>query len=143
MILEMKNRLIPLLFIGLLLSTSFGLLAMNHIDGQGHGQCPFEVTGVNDCSQALNTIDFVASHLDVLSQFSLATPSEGFSGLIALSLLLAFALFLVFNKGFELPNLKPVSIQSRFRQSFVPPTKILLTRWFALHENSPAFIVGR
>jgi len=98
----MKNSFIPLLMISSLISASFGLVMMNHMDGQGHGQCPFEATGITDCVQVQNSIDFVTSHLNAFSKFSSAVPINSFAISLTLLLALVLAVFIIFNKEFEL-----------------------------------------
>jgi len=139
----MKRYLFSLLIIGSLLSASFGLVMMNHMDGQGHGQCPFQATGITDCVQVQNPIDFVTSHLGALSKLSSAVPVDSFAASLTLLLVLTLAVFITFNKELELFKLQPLLARSHLRESFVPPNKIILNHWFALHENSPSFIGGR
>ena len=139
----MKKYLISLLIIGSLISASFGLVMMNHMDGEGHGQCPFEATTILDCVQVQNPIDFVTSHLNAFSKFSSAIPVNSFVTSLTLLLAVALAVFIIFNKEFELFKLRPLFVIKHLRESFVPPNRILLTRWLALHENSPSFIGGR
>ena len=139
----MKNSFIPLLVIGSLLSAGFGLVMMNHMDGQGHGQCPFEATGITDCVQVQNSIDFVTSHLNAFSKFSSAVPINSFAISLTLLLALVLAVFIIFNKEFELLKLEPLLARNHLRESFIPPNRILLTDWLSLHENSPSFIGGR
>ncbi|HEY4506671.1 MAG TPA: hypothetical protein VJH71_00710 [Candidatus Paceibacterota bacterium] len=138
----MKNYIIALLIISSLVSVSFGLVAMNHMDGQGHGECPFEVSGVTNCVQAQNPIDFATSHLNAFSKFYSATPVNGFS-LISLYLLWSLAIFIIFNKELELFKFQPLLARNNPKESFVAPSRIVLTDWLSLHENSPAFIGGR
>src|SRR3989344_7206678 len=104
----MKNSFIPLLIIGSLLSASFGLVMMNHMDGQEHGQCPFEATGITDCVQVQNPIDFVTSHLNAFSKFSSAVPVNSFAISLTLLLALALTVFIIFNKEFELFKSEPL-----------------------------------
>ncbi|MEK7645695.1 MAG: hypothetical protein AAB374_01115 [Patescibacteria group bacterium] len=135
----MKNPFLPLLIIGLLLSTSFSLVVMSHEDRQGYSNCPFEVAGVADCVQIQNSIDFAASHLNALAKFLLAIPVNNFTSLVALSLLVIFTIFTFFNKYFGLFKLRPVLTRNRLYEPLVSLNKTLFTRWFALHENSPSF----
>ena len=139
----MKNYVISLIIIGSLLSAIFGLVMMNHMDGQGHGQCPFEATGIIDCVQVQNPMGFITSHFNAFSKFSSAIPVNGFAISLALLLALVFGVIIIFTKGFGLFKSQSLLFKDRLRESFVPPNKILLTRWFALHENSPALIGGR
>ena len=116
---------------------------MNHMDGMGHSDCPFEVAEITNCVQVQNPIAFAVSHLNALSKFFSAIPVNTFASLISTFLLLALAVFIISNKEFELFKLEPLFIRSRLGGSFVPQNKILLTDWFSLHENSPAFIGRR
>lgn len=136
----MKNAIIPLLIIGLLLSASFGLVAMNHMDGQGHNLCPFEAAGVTDCTRVQSPIDFTFSHLNSLAGFFLAVPVAGFVSLISLFLLSALTMVAILSEP-GLIESKPSPLSNRIRKTFVSPQKTLLTDWFALHENSPAIVV--
>ena len=140
----MKNTLIPLLLIGILLSASFGLAKMNHMDNQGgHVQCPFETARVTDCTRLQTPINSVTSHLSALSKFLSTIPVNGFDGLISIFLIFALTIFVTFNKEFELFRLNPLFVKSNLRKAFVSSNKILLAHWLALHENSPSFMSGR
>ena len=139
----MKKLLVLLLIIGPLFLSSFGLFTMNHGDMMEHGQCPFETAGITDCSQVQGPIDFVISHLNALSKFSLAIPLNSFTVSLALLLTLALAILFTFYKEFELFKFRPLLAIDRFQESFIPSNKILLNSWLALHENSPSFIGGR
>ena len=139
----MKNSFIPLVIIGLLLSASFGLVMMNHADGQGHGECPFKTTGVADCAQVQSPLDFMISHLNAFAKFSSATPVTSFVISLAQLLILAFSIPLILSKRLELFAPGHIFIQGHLRESFTAPSRILFNHWFALHENSPAFISGR
>lgn len=131
-----------MLMIGLLLSASFGLAMMNHMDDQGHNQCPLETTGVTDCAQVESTVDFVTSHLNAVSGFFSALPVQGFAFSLALLFALASNIFIVFSNR-ERSKTELLSVKGRVHMSFVAPRTIAFSRWFALHENSPAFIAGR
>lgn len=139
----MKNLITSLFLIGILLSASFGLVMMNHTDGMGHSQCPFEAVGVTDCAQVQNPLDFMVSHLNAIARFFSAAPVDSFMISLALLLILAFSILIGFNKKLESLTLWAVFAKSHIRESFVSPNRILFNRWFALHENSPAFLVGR
>lgn len=139
----MKNFFLPLLIIGLLLSASFSLIMMNHMDEPGHNNCPFKAPGVADCVQVQSPLDFISSHLNSVSRFFSAIPVNSFTVSLTLILVLTFAVFIIFNKKFELFKFRPLLIENRLREFFVPPNKILFSHWFAFHENSPAFIGGR
>ena len=139
----MKKTVIPLIIIGLLLYASFGLIMVNHMDGMGHNICPFEAVGLKNCVNVQNPLDFVASHLDVFSKFFSAIPINGFA--VSLALLFAFALgvLVIFNSLFEIHKFQRLRVINRLHEFFVSPNKNRLTRWFALHENSPSLITGR
>ena len=132
----MKRYLFSLLIIGSLLSASFGLVMMKHMDG--HGQCPFEPAGITDCIQVQSPIGFATSHLNYFSKFYVAVSVNSFVISLTLLLALAFAILITFNKEFELFKLQLLFARNHLREFFVSPNKILLTHWLALHENSPA-----
>lgn len=139
----MKKPLISLLVMGLLISTSFGLVLMGHMVGQGHAGCPFAVVGIVDCAQVRSPLAFVISHLNALNKFFSAIPANSFAMYLAMLLVLVFAAPFGFSKKFESLTLQPVFTGSRIREFFVSPHRILFNHWFALHENSPAFMSGR
>lgn len=140
---RMKNLIIPLVLILVLFSASLSLVMMNHMNDSGHSSCPLETVGITDCTLTQNPINFIISHLNALSNFSLAIPITKLVGLISLFLLLVFSSFTIFGRGLELFTAQSLSEKGKFRDSFVPPNRILFNHWFALHENSPALIVGR
>ncbi|OGY66038.1 MAG: hypothetical protein A3I89_00885 [Candidatus Harrisonbacteria bacterium RIFCSPLOWO2_02_FULL_41_11] len=137
----MKRFLVPLIIISLLFSVTLGLAAMNHMDGQGHGQCPFEVMGVASCGLAKNAFDFIIPHLNLFSRLFSATLFNSIS-LAALSLL-ALGLFAVFRKEFLVLQPRFLVAENYFSSSFVSSAAKRTTHWLALHENSPAFIGRR
>ena len=136
---QMKNTIIPLLLIGMLLSVSFGVLMMNHMDGQGHNLCPFEA--VTNCAQGQNSINFMTSHLSALAKFFSSTSVNSLVNLISIFTLLDLAISPILKS--ESLKLRPLLIKNKLRESFVPPQRTLFTDWFSLHENSPAFLVRR
>ncbi len=138
----MKKFFISLLIIGSLLSLTFGLVIMPNMSGQEHSQCPFEAAGIVNCAQAQNLVGFMSAHVNAFSQFFLATSADGFAIFLTLFSLFALAVFVIFGKDFKLLGSKFIFISSYFRKSF-SPNKILFGDWFALHENSPAFIARR
>ena|SRR3989344_4836090 len=130
-------------FATLLLITSFtgiGILGMNH--GQAHGMDPNNCIAATakgmDCPKEEDLIDFAAFHIDAYKDFSLATF---FSKSAMSMLLLAFASLLFVGLALFSPHLfNPPQLafyRYRFRDSFFSPQKQQLTRWLALHENSP------
>src|SRR3989344_7169333 len=112
----MKRFLVPLIIISLLFSVTLGLAAMNHMDGQGHSQCPFEVMGVASCGLAKNVFDFIILHLNLFSRLFSATLFNSIS-LAALSLL-ALGLFAVFRKEFLVLQPRFLVAENYFLSSF-------------------------
>lgn len=133
----MKNPLIPLVVIGILISASFGLVLMSHMDEQGHGQCPFETAGVAVCGLMQTPIDFVVSHLNAFSKFSSAIVV---TSLLAMLLLLTFSLLFKLYYDSALFGLRPLLIGSLPRGSFISPHRQKLTHWLSIHENSPTVL---
>jgi len=118
----------------------FGAFGMNHASAQGHdGGCIAATAKGINCPEEANPIDSVAFHLDAYRGFSLATFGE--SAMSALLIAFASLLFIggaFFSRHlFKLPQL--ALSRDRFSNSFPPPQKTELTRWLALHENSPSF----
>ncbi len=136
---SMKTPLFVLLIISLLFSASYGMAMMSHLDGQEHSECPFEAAVAVNCNQNQNPVGFVTSHLNAFARFFSAVPT-GFYGLILLSVVLLCAAFYLLDKKRTPLELKSLIKQSHVRKFFTPPSRILLTHWFALHENSPAMI---
>lgn len=133
----MKKRFISLLIIGLFLSASFSLVAMNHMDGQGHARCPFEAAGVTDCAQTQNSLSFLVSHLNAFSKFLSAIPVNSFIVLTFLFLLLALAVLFTSIK-LKLFGLNSFFTKTGFQETFALSNRISFTDWLAFHQNSPA-----
>ena len=131
----MNKSFIPLLIIGILLSVSFGLLIMGHMDGQGHSICPFETAA--NCSQAQGPISSATSHLNAISKFFSAIPADVFIGFISL-LVLAIISVLVFDHGSLSLKFRKLFFSRRLAKVFVPTRSSLILSWLSLHENSPA-----
>jgi|SRR3989344_2185613 len=133
----MKSPLIPLMVIGILLSASFGLAMMSHMDEQGHSQCPFETAGATVCGLMQSPIEYAISHLNALLSFFTSTIVASFAGFLALLLLFTLS----FSAGL-FGNFKPKLLLARVysQNSFDSPFRQQLIRWFALHENSPSSI---
>jgi hypothetical protein len=117
---------------------------MNH--GQAHvvdpNNCIAATAKGMDCPKEAGSIDFAAFHINAYinayKNFSLAT----FSGSAMSMLLIAFASLLFVGLALFSPHLfnspQLAFYRHRSRDSFSPPQKQQLTRWLALHENSPA-----
>lgn len=112
----------------------FGFAAMDHGRGQNHGCIAAAAQGI-DCPYEANPLNFISLtfHINALKNFSTALT------LFAL-VLLAIGLWIT-PGGFRAlpepdPNLRPRYPYELFSQ----PLKTELTRWLALHENSPAVL---
>lgn len=114
----------------------FGAFAMNH-DGDHSGCIAATASGIG-CPKESNPDDLLILHLTTYRGFSLATLGENATN----SLLLAFALLFVISLK-RVPKIPTQTLQfilSRYQldDSFSRSEKQQLTRWLALHENSPA-----
>jgi len=136
----MKSLFTTILLASFIGIAVFGVFGMSH--GQAHDMDPNNciaatAKGMN-CLKEADPIDFAGFHIDAYKGFSLATVGEN----VMSSLLLAFASLLFVGLAFFSPHLfkspQFAFYRYRFRDSFSPPQKQQLTRWLALHENSPA-----
>ena len=140
----MKFLLTTILLAGFVSIAVFGVFGMNHGNGQGHDMvsknCIAATAKGMDCPKEAKPLDFAAFHINVFKVFSLATFGEN----IMNALLLAFTSLLFIGLAFFSQFLfRPPQLalyRYRFRDSFSPPQKQELTRWLALHENSPTII---
>ncbi len=123
----------------------FGFLGMQH-HGIGHEDrgCIATVFRGADCADGMTVFDFASFHLDIFKSFSTATVNESATGF---SLLLITLVFLIgsavtFDRG---AVFYPVSSLSYARSPAILffPLRRILTRWLALHENSPASLRTR
>jgi len=118
----------------------FGVFNMNHrqAHGMNQGNCIAATAKGMDCPKEADSIDFAAFHIDAYKGFSLAIFGKSAMSM----LLLAFSSWLFVGLALFSPHLfNPPQLafyRYRFRDSFFPPQKQQITRWLALHENSPA-----
>ena len=135
----MKYLFVTLMLGAIISITIFGVFNMNHdkMDNHGDDCVAANFEGV-DCPKNSNTLDYLNFHLNTFKKFSLAAFGEN----IASILLSAFvSLVLIALNALSLPFLKfpePSLCRQRFRRNIAPYQKQTLTRWLALHENSPA-----
>ncbi|OGZ24589.1 MAG: hypothetical protein A2896_00555 [Candidatus Nealsonbacteria bacterium RIFCSPLOWO2_01_FULL_43_32] len=125
----MKQVFTILFITGLVGLAVFGILAMSHSAGQSHDGCIAATAQGTDCPKEDGTIFFAAFHLDVFRSFSTAI----FNGKTASMLFLLIALFFAVAFG-----LAAHYHRQQFLKSSFFPSQRELTRWLALHENSPA-----
>lgn len=139
----MKNIVISLLLIGTLFSVTLSVTMMNHMDNQGHSLCPFGAAGITNCDQVRNFMEFITSHLNAFARFSLAVPVNNFAVSLIALLILVFSVPIIFSRELKLFTPKSIFAQIHLRESFTAPKRLLFNHWFSLHENSPAFLMGR
>ena len=137
----MKLALTTILLVGFVGIVVFGLITMNHRNAYDHNGCILATTQGADCSKVTDSLSFVAFHLDAFKNFSTAVFSNNilsiFLAIVALISLVGFGISLRVNVQHSQLNF--FSRRRRFLESFCPPFQKELTRWLALHENSPAF----
>lgn len=100
--------------------------------------CILATTKGIDCPKQASPIDFAAFHIDAFRKFSLATFGENLTNIFLLasaSLIFTVAAFF-YRNIFITPNL--AFYKYRCKSSLLHHQKQHLTRWLALHENSPA-----
>jgi len=139
-----KSLLMKFLFTTALLVSfvgvaAFGFSGMHYNDSQDHGgSCIWAASQGVDCPKQGSTTNYLTFHLDAFKGFSTAI----FVGNVMSSLFLTLTSLLFIGLAFLSPNLfKPPQLafyRHQYRDSFSPHQKQRLTRWLALHENSPA-----
>ncbi len=115
----------------------FGFAAMGHNE-TSHGKCLAAVAQGIICPDAMSALDFASFHINTFRSFTTAVFSGNMLSALLLSIVLSSLIGLGFlAAGLNLPNL---NFNARQRLSFVysSPLKTALTRWLALHENSPS-----
>jgi len=125
-----------LLLIGFITLAVFGTLGM-HLGAQDHGGgCVASIVAGADCPKQGSLLSYLNFHLNAYKDFSLAILSGGLNMLVfMLGALAILGFYLLLPYLFRPPKL--VLSKYRFRDSFSPPQKQKLTRWLALHEQSP------
>ena len=116
-----------LIVIGFSAITVFGIFAMNH--GHNEAGCIAASAQGATCPNTENTLSFIAFHLGAFKNFSTATFIV--TALLSIAILLSTAGSLVVAPSYSGRQLFSLS---------VPLLKQRLTRWLALHENSPSLI---
>ena len=107
---------------------------MHGPDGRISGNCPFSAIGASLCPQ--DTVAIVLHHISAYQSFINVSVNFGTVALIISLLLVPWMTFVVFISPSLLRPLALVGIL----YNFPPDTsyKREITRWLALHENSPA-----
>ena len=136
----MKSVISVFTIIGFISVAVFGFAAMNHNSNYSHGGCVAAATQGTDCPKGSDVTAFLNFHFYAFRSFSLATIGENVMS--ALSLAFTSLLFIgpAFFSFFLLHPPKLVFYRYQFQNSFPPPQKQKLTRWLALHENSPTIL---
>ena len=139
----MRFVLTVTLLIGFIGITGFGFIEMDHGGNHGminNGCIAATVKGVG-CPNGTGALDFLSFHLDAFRSFSSAVFGHNIVSLLLF--LTALALLAFFDtagsSSFRILELSALSRSRRFLEFFSPPQIAQnLTRWLALHENSPA-----
>ena len=142
MYVHMKNQVISSIIIALLLSTTLGLMTMNHMD-QDHDICPFEVPGVASCVQVYGAYGFIASHLNAFSRYVSAIPVNSFGGIFLLFLSMIFLTSTLLSENTKSFKFRSILISNRLREILIIPKRTTIIDWLAIHENSPAILARR
>ena len=134
----MKSLFTTMLLVGFLGVTVFGVFNM-HTGMQNHDSNCVAATaqGVN-CPKQGGLLEYLTFHLDAYKGFSLAAFGENTSGALSLVFVLLLFIGLAFSSSLHCRPTQFNVCRYRFKEFFSPPQKQELTRWLALHENSPA-----
>ncbi len=128
-----KSVLAVLLVAGVLAVGVFGVFAMS--GGEHHtSTCLGSLANSAPCPEGNSVLDDIGFHASAFRNFSLATITG--SGILLLTALAGYALLFAISP----PLLAPARSSCRrlLPRTFSPLHKRAHSRWFALHENSPA-----
>lgn len=135
----MKVAFTILLILGFTGIAVFGFAAMGHNDGS-HGSCIAATAQGIVCPDAMSALDFASFHVSTFRSFTTAI----FDGNILTALLLSITLSVLVGLGFLASafNSPSLNFANRYRLSpaYSSPLEKELTRWLALHENSPSAV---
>lgn len=135
----MKLTLSGVLIISFLAMAAFGTMAMGH--GQMHNRaiCITSALQAIYCPDNFTSAAYFGFHLNAFNTFFTAIFGGGLAGVLAsFALLLSFAglvLLLKHPPGFY--GLVFKQKRNKLAEFFVYPFNLPMTRWRALHENSP------
>jgi hypothetical protein len=135
----MKSLFATLLLASLTGIAVFGVFSMSHTGAHdmSPANCIAATAKGTDCPKEAKPIDFATFHIDAYNRLSLATVSEdAISALVSAFASLTFIGSTLFSLGFFKP---PHLAWHRLENALPPLQQQELTRWLALHENSPAF----
>ncbi|OGZ09197.1 MAG: hypothetical protein A3D65_03475 [Candidatus Lloydbacteria bacterium RIFCSPHIGHO2_02_FULL_50_13] len=117
----------------------FGFLGMVHADTNDHRGCIAAEMQRTNCPEGGNALDSVTFHLGALKDFSNAIFEVNiFATLLTLALLVAMVGLRMTRGNLASPQLRLAYSRHGQRKSFRPFLERKLTRWLALHEDSPA-----
>ena len=131
------KKIIPFLILASFLTTIFfGFVTMMHgQDGHMSGDCLLSSTEVSFCPT--DAVAMVAYHVSAYHSFLNVTTNLSFTALIALLLLVVFAILTFYVNSFS-PNIF-LSVRSISGSPPIVARDRKITRWLSLFENSPSF----
>lgn len=135
----MKLILSFVLIVCFLAISAFGTMAMGH--GQMHNRaiCIASAIQAIYCPDNFTSASYFGFHLNAFNTFFTAVFSDGLDGVLAsftaMLLLAGLVLLLKHRHGFYSLIFKQK--QNRLTEFFIYPFNLQITRWLALHENSP------
>ncbi|MBI4119271.1 MAG: hypothetical protein HY456_00300 [Parcubacteria group bacterium] len=130
----MKAALIIFLITGFIAIAVFGVFAMGHGNEHSHNGCIAATAQGTDCPKEEGAFSFIAFHLEAFRSFSTATFGNNLASVLLLLIVS------VLNVAVALPAFATDHRRGQFLESYSPPFQRELTRWLALHENSPAVL---
>jgi len=134
----MKFLLTTTLLVSFVGVAVFGFSGIHYSDSQNHGGgCVFAASQGVDCPTQGSSVGYLTFHLDAFKGFSTAIFGES---VMSLLLLVLASLFFIGRVCFVHSLFWPPKFalyRYRSKGSFPLPQTQELTRWLALHENSP------
>ncbi len=135
----MKLTLSGVLIVSFLAMAAFGTMAMGH--GQMHNRaiCIASAIQAIYCPDNFTSAAYFGFHLNAFSTFFTAVFGGGLDGVLAsFAAILSLAGFvLLFKHQHDFYSLVFKQKQNVLAEFFVYPFNRQITRWHALHENSP------
>ena len=136
----MKSVIVMFLALSFIGVAVFGVFIMSHDNGHDHGgSCIAATVQGTDCPIQNTSLDYLTFHLNAFKSFSTAAFGENLlASLLALVFLVAGTGLGMLSRDLAPPRLSPAYSPYRQWELLNSSPKYKLTRWLALHENSPA-----
>ena len=141
---HMKSTLAALLLLSFTIIAVFGVFAMNHGAGNGHGDggCIASMVKGVDCPKDAGSLQFLTFHLDAFRSFSTASFGSDFASAFLLLVVFLLTMGAGIIAGVKQAPMAPTPshIRRQFLESHSFSSQLKLTHWLSLHENSPSVL---